>query len=151
MKIKNVLAIAVLLIIAGVNSNLTAQTALRAMVKKCESIDSESVIMNVVRKKDKNTLKVISSIVTIDIPAKDKKLVNEFIEAFEKDEPFAFETIYAKKHGTTIPQHFNFSGVSFSFDYRDADSPDFFPKKVRSNEKIDESKTVVRITMVEKP
>ena len=117
MKIKNVLAIAILLIIVGINSDLMAQTALRALVKKCES--AENVEMNIVRQKDKETLNVQRSIISIKITS-NKALVDEFIAAFEKDEPSAYEVICSKRNGKIIPQFYRFKGVSFSFSYDSA-------------------------------
>ena len=118
MKIKNVLAIAILLIIAGVNSDLMAQTTLKALVKKCESI--ENVEMNIARKKDRETLKIKQSITYIKIVS-NKALVDEFIAAFEKDEPFAYEAIRSKEDGRMIPFHFKFKGVTFNFGYTKPD------------------------------
>ncbi len=119
MKIKNVLLIATILIITGLSSDLMAQNALRAMVKKCESADNVEV--NVVRKKDKETMKLKQSITTIRIKS-NKALIDEFIAAFEKDEPSAYEVIYTKKDGKIVPQYFKFKDVSFSFSTRTSNS-----------------------------
>ena len=173
MKIKNVLTIAVLLIIAGVNSGLMAQTALRALVKKCES--AENVEMSIVRRKDQETLKVKRSVVTIKIMS-NKALVDEFIAAFEKDEPSAYEAIYSKKDGKMMPQHFKFKGVIFTFSYKNSNvwggqfimDPDLMEKassmgvvmngfqsltssndKEKSKDKTSEKQEIVHITMIE--
>ena len=128
MKIKNVLTIVVLLIIAGLNSDLMAQTTLKALVKKCES--AENVEMRIVRQKDKETLKPKQTITTIKIKS-NKALVDEFIAAFEKDEPFAHEAFYTNRGGKIIPQQFNFKGATFTFAYRslfDKSKDNFFDK-----------------------
>ena len=152
MKIKNVLAIAILLIIAGLSSDLMAQTALRAMVKKCES--AENVEMSIVRKKDQETLKMKQSVVTIKITS-NKALVDEFIAAFEKDEPSAYEAIYSKKDGKTIPQHFKFKGVTFTFSYKNSHIWDRERVVIVNGKEIGsylaggEKQEIVHITMIE--
>ena len=112
MKIKNVLAIAILLIIAGVNSELMAQDALKALVKKCES--AENVEMNVVRRRDEKTLKLTRSFTEITIRS-NKTLIDEFIAACEKDESSAYDVAYSKKDGKMIPERLRFKSVTFSF------------------------------------
>ncbi|MDR3062002.1 MAG: DUF5024 domain-containing protein [Dysgonamonadaceae bacterium] len=115
MKLRNVLFITIILIVGCLSNDLMAQDALKAMIKKCESLDN--VEMSVVRKKNKETLKVEQSITTITINVSNKALIDEFIAACEKDEPSAYEVIYSKKKGKVIPQFFRFKNVNFSFSY----------------------------------
>ncbi len=164
MKIKNLLLVAIILITTGLTSDLMAQNALRAMVKKCESADNVEV--NVVRKKDKETMKVKQSITTIKIKS-NKALVDEFIAAFEKDEPSAYEVIYSKKDGRMVPQFFKFKDVTFSFSTRRGSSYSTFSvnnwsnaenaiiitgndsKDVKDKKEDKKTEEIVSITMIE--
>lgn len=136
--------ILIILIIAGLNVELKAQEALKAMMKKCETIDN--VDMSVVRQKNKETLKVTHAIITVRIKS-NKALVDEFIAAFMKDEPNAYETIYSKKGGKDIPQFFRFKNVSFSFKNGSSNLNNIFSGAKEKDEKKDEGNAT--ITMIE--
>ncbi|MDR1369751.1 MAG: DUF5024 domain-containing protein [Dysgonamonadaceae bacterium] len=170
MKIKNLLFIAIILLIGGLTNDLIAQEHLKAVIKKCESADNVDV--TVVRQKDKETLKVKQSITTIRIPFS-HKLTDEILAAFEKDEPSAYEVIYSKKNGKIVPQFFRFKNVSFSLSINNnrgilnfsingngfkssstvtgfkSSSSTVTNTNTNNNDKVDKNTEYVNITMIE--
>jgi len=111
MKAKNIILIASILFIGSLFNDLSAQQNLEALVKKCETM--ESVSMTVIRNKDSDK-KVAQIITSIDIKS-DPQLVNEFIEAFKKDEPNSTQSIDGKDGSRIVPQYYSFGNVSYSF------------------------------------
>ncbi len=142
MKTVKMLLVAMLFIIGSLTNESAAQNTLRALMKKCETIDNIDV--NVVRQKNKETLKVTQIITTVQIPASDK-MVDEFIAAFEKDEPSAYQVISSKKNGRIVPQYYKFNNVSFSFSYK---TDDFYFSSGKDGKKK-KNEEMVNITMIE--
>ena len=112
MKTKVFVAVLLFLMIGSFSMKIGAQENLAAMVRKCETM--ESVDMNVVRQKNPQTKKTESVITSITIKS-NPVLVNEFLNAFQRDENKAYQVIEKKKGGKTIPSFYQFVGVSYSF------------------------------------
>lgn len=93
-----------------------AQKNIMALVKKCETI--ESVDMNVIRKRNKDTKKLEEGIVTVKIKS-NPSLIDEFIDAFKKDENDATEVIENKKNGKLTPQLYKFDNLIITFNFKD--------------------------------
>lgn len=106
-------------LIAGLTTGASAQTTLKALVKKCET--TESVKMNIITERDKNTKKLTKSIITVTI-RNDEALVNQFIEAFRKDAGEATMAIEDLESGRMIPTFYRFEGeggeVSYTLNIR---------------------------------
>lgn len=115
MKTKHVFLVVLMLLAGSFSVNMMAQDNLRALVKKCETLDE--VDMNIVRQRNNNLkmTQVITSLTIKNNPA----LVKEFLEAFKKDEPSATQAIENKKNGKLQPSYYQFNGVSFSFSQSD--------------------------------
>ena len=109
----NRLFITVVLIITGsFFMNISAQEALKAIVKKCESMDN--VNLNIVRNRDKETKKVTRVITSINF--KDNEaLKKEILSAFEKDRDMADKEIENRQSGRISNMFFRFGQVSYSF------------------------------------
>ena len=105
---------ALLLIVSGFSMKLVAQENLNALVKKCETMPS--VNMNIIRKQNTKTKKLELKIIDIDIK-EDQALINEFLEAFKKDEANAIQAIEDKKAGKTTSLFYKFENVSYDFSY----------------------------------
>jgi len=116
MKTKNLFIIILLLIVGGISMEISAQANLEAVVKKCESL--ESVNMTIVKNRNPNTKKMSNVITSISIKS-DPALVNEFLEAFKKDEPNATQVIDSKKNGKIIPEYYSFGEISYSFSMKE--------------------------------
>lgn len=82
------------LIFAGFSMGISAQTHLDALIKKCEKL--ESTDMEVIKNKQKTEKDVETKTVRIRI-TNDKKLVNEFLDAFKKDASDAKQAMFRKK------------------------------------------------------
>jgi lipopolysaccharide export LptBFGC system permease protein LptF len=110
------MAMAILLIAGNFTLNASAQTHIEALVKKCESM--ESVDMNVIRNRNRETKKLERSITTVII--KDNEaLVNEFIAAFKADEGDVIQVIENKSSGKLMPSQYIFEGVHYHFFMKD--------------------------------
>jgi hypothetical protein len=105
---------AVLLLAGGLMAGVPAQEALNALVKKCET--AASVRMNIVKKRNSKT-KALEKVVTTVSVKNDEALVNEFIEAFKKDEKDATSVIEDRKEGKVNSLFYRFDGVSYSLDF----------------------------------
>jgi hypothetical protein len=111
---KNVLVVALLLIVSSFSMEMMAQKNLENVVKKCESSDSEAVSMNIIRKRN-DKKQVTKVIITISISG-NKELVNDFLEAAQKDEPDTVSSIGQKIGKKTYPSLYKFdNGVVFTF------------------------------------
>ncbi|MDR1344382.1 MAG: DUF5024 domain-containing protein [Tannerellaceae bacterium] len=110
MRTKHVVLTAVLLIAAGLAQSLQAQENIRAMIKKCET---DSVDMSIVIERDPATRKPREMVTAVHIK-NDEALVNEFIEAFKKDEAMATESI-SRRHpdGRLLPSVVEFDDLMF--------------------------------------
>lgn len=81
------------LLFASISFEISAQTHLDALIKKCET--HKSVDMEVVKNKRKTDKDVEIKTVNIRI-TNDKKLVSEFLDAFKKDAPNAEQAMFRK-------------------------------------------------------
>jgi hypothetical protein len=116
MKTKHFITVLALLVAGGFAIDASAQTHLKALVKKCESI--ESVDMNIVRHRNSETKELKRTITSILI--KDNEaLVNEFMAAFKADEGDATQIIEHKRKGETTPSFYRFEKVNYSFSLKD--------------------------------
>jgi hypothetical protein len=116
MKTKHVIVTAILLIAGGFSMQATAQEALNALVRKCETLDS--VDTNIVRSRDKETKQLNRSITDLTI-RNNEALVNEFTAAFKKEEENATQAIENKQGGKTVSFFYRFDNVDFSFSIQD--------------------------------
>ena len=88
MKTRNLILTAVLLMAGSWAGDLLAQTNLNALMKKCESKDKVNV--EVIYDKYRKTKKPVKEVITITFSTKDNpKLLDEFINAFQKDKEAA--------------------------------------------------------------
>lgn len=110
MKAKSVIVL--ILLIGGFCLDISAQQNIKAVVKKCESM--ESVEMTVIRKRNKDTKQLEKAITTINFKS-NPSLVDEFVQAFKQDEPSATQVIDKYVNGKLVPQFYRFDGVSVSF------------------------------------
>ena len=91
--------------------NLSAQEALRAIVKKCETMDN--IECNIVKARDEKTKKVTQYIVSFKF-SKNEALKKEILAAFEKDKESANRENIRKKDGLIDITYF-FSNGHYSF------------------------------------
>lgn len=94
MKTKNARLLMLCLIFSGFSFGISAQNSLDALIKRCET--HKSVDMEVVRSKRKTDKNVETKTVNIRI-TNDKKLVNEFLDAFKKDADSAEQAMFKKR------------------------------------------------------
>jgi len=99
-------------IVSSFTARLAAQENLDALVKKCETMDS--VDINYVRAKDEKTKKLETKIINITIK-NNQALINQFLEAFKKDEINANNVIEDKKGGRIISLFYQFADDTYSF------------------------------------
>ncbi|MDR0748215.1 MAG: DUF5024 domain-containing protein [Tannerellaceae bacterium] len=111
MKTRHLIAAAILLITGSLSANLPAQETLKALVKKCESMDN--VNTSVVRNRNKQTKKLEKEIISLNF-SNNQALVNEFIAAFEKDKLMADKEIEGKNNGKKT-LFYRFGDTSYSF------------------------------------
>ena len=109
----NRLFITVAIIIAGsFFVNISAQDALKAIAKKCETADN--VDISVVRSRDKETKKVNRYIMNVDF--KDNEaLKKEILAAFEKDRGNADREVEDRKNGKVKELMLRFGSSSYTF------------------------------------
>lgn len=112
MNMKKVLVVAMLLLIGSFTLDAVAQEAIKALVKKCENM--ESVNISTVRDRNKETKKVSRSVISISINKSDTALINEFIAAFEKDKIYADKEIENKTKGEVSSLFYQFGNTSYS-------------------------------------
>ncbi|MDR1919121.1 MAG: DUF5024 domain-containing protein [Tannerellaceae bacterium] len=113
---KTKVVVAVLLLMGSLTVKVSAQETLKALVKKCENMDSVS--MTIVRDRDKETKQWKRSVITLNI-RNNAALVNEFIEAFRKDEAVALKVIENKDQGRSTNFFYSFEGVNYSLRIKD--------------------------------
>lgn len=116
MKAKSFIVVAIILVAGSFSSEVFAQEALKALVKKCENM--ENVNINVVRNKNKETREMERVITNINFDG-NQALVNEFIAAFEKDRGMADQEIENKSNGKITNMFYKFGNVSYSFSQND--------------------------------
>ena len=128
-----IVAMVLILAAGSLWSFASAQERIKALIKKCETI--ESVDMNIVKSRRSassyaeadgkpvaaataNKGPLEESIITVDIND-NEALVNEFLAAFQAEEENATDVISKKQAGKIVPTLYRFeSGVSFSFEMR---------------------------------
>jgi len=111
---KNVWIMMLLFIVSSFSMEIFAQENLNALVKKCETLPS--VNMSIIRERNSQTNKLEPKIISIDI--KDNKaLINEFLDAFKKDEDKVVKVIENKNEGGGTNLFYRFENVSYSIDY----------------------------------
>lgn len=103
---KNVLITTVLLVISSFSVDIAAQENIEALIKKCVVETMDSVDINVARMKDK------TDITSIHIHS-NSGLVNEFLEAFKKDEEKTSESIIQRKEGN-VKLNYKFEDITYS-------------------------------------
>jgi hypothetical protein len=111
MKTRHLIAAAILLITGSLSADLSAQETLKALVKKCESMDN--VNTSVVRNRNKQTKKLEKEIISLNF-SNNQALVNEFIAAFEKDKLMADKEIEGTNNGRKT-LFYRFGDTSYSF------------------------------------
>lgn len=129
-----ILAMALILAAGSLLNSASAQERIKALIKKCETI--ESVDMNIVKSRHsasssaevdgkpvatanagKGSLE--ESVVTVMIHD-NEALVNEFLAAFQAEEENATDVISKRHAGKTVPTLYRFEGdLTFAFDMRD--------------------------------
>jgi hypothetical protein len=112
MKLIHSLVVLAMALLIGIPAELSAQEALDALVKKCETM--KDVDINIIRKKNSKTGKLEPSVVTIDV-TDNEKLCQAFLDAFEKDSNQATRTIENRKGGVVNTLFYSFEGVSYSY------------------------------------
>ena len=95
---------------------LSAQKNIEAMIKKCET--SPSVNMEVIKKKNPDGKSQDVKMVSIRINS-DKELVNDFLQAFKKDETDADDVITKKEKGKEVSMILKFSDTRYSIRIQD--------------------------------
>lgn len=105
MKTKKMILSALLLVAGAASTNVFAQEHLEAIVKKCEKLDN--VQIQVIYNRDQNTKKLEKTIKSISF--QDEKLLNEFLDAFEKDKEKAYKMAEQKINGKMQPSFYRFS------------------------------------------
>jgi hypothetical protein len=116
MKTRSLIAAAILLLGGSLSADLFAQETLKALVKKCESM--ENVNINVVRSKNKETREPEKEIINISF-VNNQALVDEFIAAFAKEKELADQEIENKSNGKITNLFYRFGDVSYSFSQHD--------------------------------
>lgn len=119
MKTSRLFAVAILLIAGSLSINVSAQEALKAVVKKCETM--ESVSINIVRNKDKGTKELTRSIINISF-SNNEALVKEFVAAFNKDREQADQEIENRENGKINRLMLKFGNTRYSFSQEDTGS-----------------------------
>ncbi len=138
MTTKRFLSFCLFLLLGAVSENVWAQTALNAIMTKCESMDNVDIqkIVN----KDSETRKVIQIVTDVTFQ-ENQALVDEIVAAFNKDKEETIQQIDSKKNGRMLPEYYIFDdgekGVAFSFGISKAGRvnftkiEDYRPKNIR--------------------
>lgn len=112
MKTSQLITVLVLFIAGGFSMDLSAQEALKALVKKCENM--ENVNVSIVRNKDKTTRKV-SQVMTGVSFSNNEALVKEILAAFNQDKDMADQEIEDRSNGRVKSLYYSFGSTSYSF------------------------------------
>jgi len=108
---------AVALLAGSMVTETTAQNAVAAVVKKCESM--KDVNINKVRSRDRGSKEVTSEVISITI-SDNPSLVNEVIAAFEKDKGNALDSSESSANGKITNIFYRFEKVAYSFSQSDS-------------------------------
>ena len=120
MKTKLTTALIACMLILGIAPQLGAQTHLNNLMKQCET--KSTVDINVVMNRNKETGEINKVVKSVTIN-NDKRLVDDFLNAFGRDKEKATKIIENIKSGKTIPSLYQFTDgekrVSYSFSLSD--------------------------------
>lgn len=105
MKAKQMICIALCLIVGSILGELHAQEHIKAVINKCVAMDEVEVTR--IRNKER-------TVTTINFKNNDA-LVNEIAAACQKDESKAEQVIERKVNGKMVPNFYRFEKGSFSF------------------------------------
>ena len=94
-----------LLILGSFSLQLSAQESIKVLIKKCEKTESAEVTY--VIQKDPKTGKQLNYLTTVKIK-NDDNLVNELLQALEKDKDNAYMAQGSIKNGVPIPSNYEF-------------------------------------------
>jgi hypothetical protein len=108
--------IMLLLATASVSTTIFAQDNIKAMLKKCESM--EVIEASIIRNNKSLIKKPIRSTVTIKLHYT-PELVAELVEAFYKDRELANSEIEQKKDGQMVSMLYKFDNSTYSFTVKD--------------------------------
>lgn len=112
MKTNRLIAAVILLAAGSMTMHVSAQEAIKAIIKKCESM--ENVNMNTVRNKDSQTKKLTRSIVNINF-SNNEALAKEVIAAFNKDREAADQEMENRQNGKVNNLMLKFGDTRYSF------------------------------------
>lgn len=107
---------AVVLLAGSMATEMTAQNAIAAVVKKCESM--KDVNINKVRSRDKDSKELTREITNIMI-SNNPALVNEIVAAFAKDGENALHSSESSSNGKVTSIFYRFENASYSFSQSD--------------------------------
>ncbi len=112
MKMRNLFIAAMLLLAGSLTTELMAQDAVAAVVKKCEA--QKDVQINKARSRDKDTKEVTREVTTLTI-FNNPSLVNEIVAAFNKDRDKALDETESTANGKITNLFLRFEKVSYTF------------------------------------
>ena len=112
MKTNRLFITVVLIITGGFFANISAQEAIKALAKKCESMDNVSV--SVVKNRNKET-KNVSQIITSISFKNDDALKKEILAAFEKDREMADQEVESRGNGKFNSLFYSFGNTQCSY------------------------------------
>lgn len=109
---RNLFIAAMLLLTGSLTTEMVAQDAIAAVVKKCES--QKDVDIHKARSRDKDSKEVTREVTTITIK-NNPSLANEFIAAFNKDKANALDEAESSANGKVTHLFYRFDNVSYSY------------------------------------
>ncbi|MDR0758019.1 MAG: DUF5024 domain-containing protein [Tannerella sp.] len=119
MKTKIGLLIGLMWLLGSFSMESSAQEAIKALIKKCETL--ETVDVNIIRHRDRNTKEVTRSVTSIQIHS-NPALVKEFQDAFQKayddfskDKKVADREIITRRGGKIVNLQYRYGNVDYSF------------------------------------
>ena len=116
MKSKNVVIVFIFLLMGSVSIELKAQETIKALLKKCENMDS--VTVSVIREKDKETGKITRDITNVSFKsASIPSLEKEFFAAFQKDEDKADKVSKNIANGKVTNMSFRYGDTTYNYTY----------------------------------
>ena len=96
MKTKRFIIMVILFITGGFFMNMSAQEALNAIAKKCETMDE--IVTSVIKERDKVTKKLTRYVLSVEF--KDNEMLKkEILSAFEKDKEMADKETKTYRNG----------------------------------------------------
>lgn len=115
MKAKHVFLVAMMLFVGSFTMEMAAQSAIEAVVKKCETMKDVEVSKMTTR--DKDTKKVTREITTITF-RDNQALANEVVAAFNKDKANALHEAESSSNGQVTSIFYKFEKASYSYSQR---------------------------------